>query len=55
MIRRFERAEKRIDDTELKNFIAQNLPTLRTHLSIVEKLEARLDKSNLNDIDPVVK
>jgi putative membrane protein len=55
MIRRFERAGKRIDDPELKNIIAENLPALRTHLSIVEKLEARLDRSNLNDIDPLVK
>jgi putative membrane protein len=55
MIRRFERAEKRINDTELKNVIAQHLPMLRTHLSIVEKLEARFDENGLKNIDPIVK
>lgn len=44
LIRRFERAEKRVDDAELKNLITQSLPTLRSHLDMVEKLEAKLDK-----------
>jgi putative membrane protein len=58
MIRRFERAEKRVEDADLKNLITQNLPTLRTHLGTIEKLEARLDKNDLNpniNVDPVVK
>src|SRR5688500_8946312 len=58
LIRRFERAQKRVDDTELKNIIAEGLPTLRTHLETVQKIEERLDRSNVypnTNVDPVVK
>jgi putative membrane protein len=43
LVRRFERAEKRIEDDELKNMIATHLPTLRSRLEMTEKLETKLD------------
>ena len=58
LIKRFERAQKRVDDAELKDIITRNLPALRSHLDSVRNLEARLDKSNLNpnyNVDPIVK
>jgi putative membrane protein len=58
LIKRFERAQKRIDDTELKDIITRNLPSLRSHLDSVRNLEARLDRSNLNpnyNVDPIIK
>jgi putative membrane protein len=61
LIRRFQRAQRRIDDTELKDIINRNLPTLRAHLDSVQQLENRLDtrsdnKLNPNyNVDPVIK
>ncbi len=43
-IRKFERARKRIQDTELENMITKTLPVLHSHLAMVEKLEEKLDK-----------
>lgn len=43
LVRRFEQAQKRIEDDELKNMIATHLPTLRSRLEMTEKLETRLD------------
>jgi putative membrane protein len=43
LIRKFERAQDRMEDAELKNIITQNLPALRSGLDKVEKQEARLD------------
>jgi predicted outer membrane protein len=42
-IKRFERAQNRVEDAELKDIITQNLSTLRSRLDKVERLEARLD------------
>jgi predicted outer membrane protein len=43
LVRRFERAQKRIEDDDLKNMIATHLPTLRSRLEMTEKLETRLE------------
>jgi putative membrane protein len=43
-IRRFERAQDRVTDAELKTTITNTLPTLRAHLDMAKKLEERLDK-----------
>jgi predicted outer membrane protein len=50
-IRRFERAQNRVEDRELQDIIAQSLPMLRSRLDQVERLEARLD----DIISPIVK
>lgn len=42
LIKRFERAQKRIENTELKNMLAQYLPALRSQLKGVDDVEARL-------------
>lgn len=43
LIRRFDRAQNRIQDSELKDMINQALPSMRSHLDKTEKLEAKLD------------
>ena len=43
MIRRFDRAQNRIQDNELKKIISEALPTMRSHLDKTEKLEVKLD------------
>jgi putative membrane protein len=43
MIRRFDRAQNRIHDTELKGIISEALPSMRSHLDKTEKLEVKLD------------
>lgn len=43
-IKRFERAQDRVKDAELKTTITNTLPTLRSHLDMAKKLEERLDK-----------
>lgn len=44
LVKRFERAEKRVKDPELLNLITKYLPVLRSHLATAENMEARLDK-----------
>jgi putative membrane protein len=43
MIRRFDRAQNRIQDAELKEIINGGLPSMRSHLDKTEKLEVKLD------------
>ena len=43
MIRRFDRAQNRIQDMELKEIISEALPSMRSHLDKTEKLEVKLD------------
>lgn len=43
-IRRFERAQKRIQEQELAGMITSTLPTLRSHLQMMEGLDNKLDK-----------
>ena len=43
LIRKFDRAQNRIQDSELKDMINQALPSMRSHLDKTEKLENKLD------------
>ncbi|MFC0773474.1 DUF4142 domain-containing protein [Terrimonas alba] len=52
LIKRFERAQKRIGNAELKNMIAQYLPVLRSQLKTVDDVEARLYYDSMS---PVIK
>jgi predicted outer membrane protein len=57
LIRRFVRAQKRVEDTELRDMIARDLPVLRSHLDRVKKIEDRLE-DNIRpvneDINPIL-
>src|SRR5687767_3681173 len=46
MIRKFERAQTRVQDTELRDIISKALPSMRSHLDKTEQLEVRLDSQN---------
>ena len=46
MIRRFERAQTRVQDSELRDIIAKALPSMRSHLDKTEQLETKLDVQN---------
>ena len=50
MIKRFERAQNYIENTELKNIITQYLPEFRSQLNTVNDLEARLYYESLSPI-----
>lgn len=52
LIKRFERAQNHIENTELKNIIAQYLPVLSSQLKTVDDLEARL---YYESISPIIK
>lgn len=52
LIKRFERAQSRIETTELKNMIAQYLPVLRSQLKKVDELEDRL---YYDSVSPIIK
>lgn len=44
MIRRFERAEGRVNDATLKNELSTSLPLMRKHLQTTDSLEKRLER-----------
>lgn len=44
VIRRFERAQNRVQDAELKDMINKSLPTLQAHRDMTQKLEDKLNK-----------
>ena len=43
LIRRFERADQKIQESELVGIIRKSLPTLRSHMDMAEKLEEKFD------------
>ena len=45
MIRRFERAEGRIQDATLKNELSTSLPLMKKHVQVTDSLEKRLDRN----------
>lgn len=44
LIKKFERAQDRVENAELKGMINKTLPTLRNHLNMANQLETRLEK-----------
>lgn len=44
MIRRFEKAEGRVQNAELKNQLSTSLPLMRNHLQTTDSLEKRLER-----------
>jgi putative membrane protein len=44
LIRRYERAENRILNPDVKKMISETLPVLRSHLDSLDRLETRLDE-----------
>src|SRR5690606_3851028 len=44
MIKRFERAEGRVQDATLKNELTASIPLMRKHLQTTDSLEKRLER-----------
>lgn len=44
LVKKFEKAENKVHDAELKTMITSTLPTLRSHLDMARKLDDKLEK-----------